>query len=209
MNKFVFMGPQGAGKGTQAQKLAKELGIPQISTGDLFRAEIGQGTPLGIKAQALIKDGKLVPDRITSEMVEKRIKKTDAVDGYILDGYPRNINQLNQYLDFDQPDMAILIELDDEEAVRRLSGRRTCDGCGKIYHVEYNRPKVADICDECDGTLIQRKDDEPEAIRERLRIYHEETEPMVEKLKEMGILKIVDGSGEIEEVYQAIKKVMT
>ncbi len=205
MNKFVFMGPQGVGKGTQAQKLSEDLGIPQVSTGDLFRAEIGSGTQLGIKVQALIKDGKLVPDYITSEMVANRIKEADVVNGYILDGYPRNINQLNQYLDFDQPDLAILIELDEAESVRRLSGRKICGGCGKIYHLDYNRPKVADICDDCGGSLLQRSDDKPEAIRERLRIYHEDTEPLVEKFKEMGILKKIDGSGSIENVYKKIK----
>jgi len=206
MLKIVMMGPQGAGKGTQAQHLAKELNIPQVSTGDLFRAEIAKGSPLGVETNALIKDGKLVPDRITSEMVKNRITKADAVGGYILDGYPRNISQLKGYLEFDQPTHAVLITLNDEEAVKRLAGRRTCEGCGKIYHVEYNPPKVADVCDECGAMLIQRADDQPEAIKERLRIYHENTEPIIIKFEEMGILKRVDGGGSIDEVYQGVKE---
>lgn len=201
-----MMGPQGAGKGTQAQRLAKELNIPQVSTGDLFRAEIAKGSPLGVEANALIKDGKLVPDRITNEMVQNRVAEADVTSGYILDGYPRNLAQLEGYLEFDKPTHAVLITLDDEEAVKRLAGRRTCEGCGKIYHVEQNPPKVADVCDECDAVLIQREDDKPEAIKERLRIYHENTEPMVAKFEEMGILKRVDGAGSIDEVYQGVKK---
>ncbi len=206
MHKIVMMGPQGAGKGTQAQKISEKLGIPQISTGDLYRAEIAKATPLGVEAHEYIKEGKLAPDRITNELVEKRIKESDAARGYILDGYPRNINQLEAYLEFDKPTHAILINLSDEEAVKRLGGRRTCEGCGKIYHIEYNPPKVADICDECGGSLVQREDDKPEAIKERLRVYHEDTEPMMKKFKEMGILKEVDGGGSIDEVYKKVRE---
>lgn len=206
MLKIVMMGPQGAGKGTQAQHLAKELNIPQVSTGDLFRAEIAKGSPLGIEANALIKDGKLVPDRITDEMVKNRVAEADAIGGYILDGYPRNLAQLEGYLAFDKPTHAVLITLDDEEAVKRLAGRRTCEGCGKIYHIEHNPPKAADVCDECNAVLIQREDDQPEAIKERLRIYHENTESMVAKFEEMGILQEVDGGGSIEEVYEGVKE---
>jgi len=200
-----MMGPQGAGKGTQAQRLAKELNVPQVSTGDLFRAEIAKGSPLGEEANTLIKDGKLVPDQITSEMVKNRVAEADTASGYILDGYPRNLTQLEGYLEFDQPTHAVLITLDDEEAVKRLAGRRTCEGCGKIYHIEHSPPQVADVCDECDAALIQREDDKPEAIKERLRIYHENTEPMVAKFEEMGILVRVDGIGTIDSVYEGVK----
>jgi adenylate kinase len=138
-------------------------------------------------------------------MVRNRIAEDDAANGYILDGYPRNLAQLEGYLEFDQPTHAVLITLSDDEAVKRLSGRRTCEGCGKIYHIEHNPPKVKDVCDECNAALIQRGDDQPEAIKERLRIYHENTEPMVAKFEEMGILKKVDGSGSIDEVYNGVK----
>ena len=199
-----MMGPQGAGKGTQAEFVSAKLNIPVFSTGNLYRKEIAAATPLGTRAKELIDQGKLVPDEITDELVAKTINEADVSNGYMLDGYPRNLAQLEAYLKFDQPTHAILIELDDDEAVKRLSGRRTCEGCGKIFHVTNNPPKVADICDACDGSLVQRKDDQPEAIKERLRIYHENTEPMAEKFDELGILSRVDGSGSIEEVQKLI-----
>lgn len=199
-----MIGPQGAGKGTQADKLSTELNIPVFSTGDLYRKEIAEATPLGKKAKELIDEGKLVPDSVTDELVQKTLKDADISRGYILDGYPRNIAQLEAYLNFDQPTYAVFIDLADEDAVARLAGRRICEGCGKIYHVTNNPSKVADICDECDGTLVQRDDDQSEAIKERLRIYHDNTEPMLARLEELGVLRRIDGAGSIEEVYDLV-----
>lgn len=202
-----MIGPQGAGKGTQAERLAQRLGIPVVCTGDLFRQEMSQETDLGREAKGYINQGKLVPDDVTDRMVAKRLQEADAAQGYILDGYPRNLNQVKEYLKIDQPTHAILITLSDNESVRRLGGRRICKACRKIYHIEVSPPPSEGVC-ECGGELVQREDDTPEAIKERLRIYREDTEPMVDRFREMGILLEIDGNPSIDEVKQGVHQAL-
>ncbi len=199
-----MIGPQGSGKGTQAEKLSERLGIPAISMGRLLRQIAEQDNPLGKQVDETINAGKMLPDDLTDQVVRERLNRDDAKNGYILDGFPRRLNQLDLFLKIDQPTHAILINLDDDTAVERISGRRTCFACGRIYHIEYN-PPPAEGC-PCGGKPEQREDDTPEAIRERLKVYHEQTEPMVERYREMGILVEIDGSGSIEEVANNITK---
>ena len=198
MYKILMIGPQGSGKGTQAEKLAERLGIPAISMGRLLRQIAEQDTPLGKQVDETINAGKMLPDDLTDQVVRERLNQDDAQNGYVLDGFPRRLNQLDLFLKIDQPTHAILINLDDDTAVERISGRRTCFDCGKVYHIEYNPPSKGKCV--CGGQPEQREDDTPEAIRERLKVYHEQTEPMVDRYREMGVLVEVDGSGTIEEV---------
>lgn len=205
--KILLLGPQGAGKGTQAERLAKRLNLPALSMGDLLRREQQKGTEIGRQIVAIMTHGGLVSDQVALEVLKARLQEPDAVNGYIIDGYPRNIGQYQAYVAFDQPTAVVVIDLPDDESVKRLAGRRTCIGCGKIYHVDYARPKVMDICDVCGGSLIQRPDDQPEAIKKRLSIYHQETEPMAREFEKMGILRRVDGMGTMDEVEERIKNI--
>ena len=204
MYKILMIGPQGSGKGTQAELLSECLNIPAISMGRLLRQIAEQDTPLGKQVDQTINAGKMLPDDLTDQVIRERLNRDDAKSGYILDGFPRRLNQLDLLLKIDQPTHAILINLDDDTAVERISGRRTCFACGKVYHLQFN-PVPENGC-PCGGQPEQREDDTPEAIRERLKIYHEQTEPMVERYRAMKILVEVDGSGSIEEVEESIIK---
>lgn len=207
MYKILIFGPQGAGKGTQAIRLARTLGIPAMSMGELLREEISKGTPKGMKFKAIIDGGNLVSDQDALEMLKERLQEPDTKNGYIIDGYPRNISQHNAYVQFDKPTHVVLIELSDDEAVKRLGGRRMCVGCQTNFHIKYDQPDVEDQCNACKGKLIQREDDKPEAIKRRLEIYHDDTEPMIKEYDKMGVVHRVDGSGSIDDVEVEIKKI--
>ena len=203
MYKILLIGPQGSGKGTQAELLSEKLGIPAIAMGRLLRQEVATGSKLGQEIDALINDGQLVSDEMTDQLIRQWIKDTDISKGWILDGFPRRENQLDMFLKIDQPTHAVLIDLDDEIAIDRLSARRTCFDCGKVYNLKFNPPEKEGLC-ECGGKLQQREDDTPEAIAERLKIYHQDTEPLLDRYKEMGILVKVDGRPGIKEVQESI-----
>lgn len=203
--KILIMGPQGSGKGTQAEILAKDLGIPAVSAGSLLREEIAKGTDLGRQVAADTESGRLVPDQIMIEIIKNRLKQPDMVKGWILDGFPRILSQAELLLQFVQPSHAILIDLSDEQAVERLAGRVECLQCRATYHLKHAPPRDPAHCDACGGELRARSDDTPGLIRQRLKIFHDETEPVVKKFEEMGILRRVNGSGTIEEVAAAVK----
>jgi len=201
------MGPQGSGKGTQAELLAKNLGIPTISAGALLREEIAKETEFGREIAKYTEGGTLVPDEIMSVIIRNRLNQPDAVNGWILDGHPRIASQMELFLQFFQPTHAILLELTDEQSLERLSGRLQCSVCLLGFHELYMLPIIPGLCDKCGGTLIKRSDDNPEAIKQRLEIYHQETEPLVARYEQMGILHRVDGSGTIEEVAGLVKEI--
>ena len=205
---LVFLGPPGAGKGTMASRLADEMKIPHISTGDMFRSAMNRGTELGLKAKAIMEAGDLVPDELTIAMVKERLSESDAQNGYILDGFPRTIPQAEALDGFATIDKAIRFELDEEQLVRRLSGRRVHKPSGRTYHVEFNPPKEAGKDDVTGEPLIQRDDDKEEAIRNRLKVYHDQTAPLVSFYEKKGILVSVDASPAPDEVYKALKKVV-
>jgi adenylate kinase len=207
MYKILIMGPQGAGKGTQAEILAKELNIPAISMGALFRDEIASGSEKGLEAKSYIDSGTLVPDELALSIVAARLEKSDAANGWILDGFPRIIQQADLFLEKVTPTHVVILEITDEQSVDRLSGRLQCDKCRGGFQINYVPPKVAGICDHCGGNLIRRSDDVPEVIRQRLEIYHAETEPVAEKFEQMGILYRVDGSESVEEVAERVRKI--
>ncbi|MFJ8626340.1 adenylate kinase [Kitasatospora sp. NPDC093550] len=204
--RIVLVGPPGAGKGTQAHLLAKTLSIPHISTGDLFRANIGQGTPLGLEAKGYMDAGRLVPDEVTIGMAKDRMLQEDAADGFLLDGFPRNLGQaeaLDEFLAEQgiKLDGVLDLEVPEDEVVRRIAGRRLCRKNGShVFHVAYNPPKVEGVCDECGGELYQRSDDTEEAVRTRLEVYHTETEPIIGYYKEQGLLVTIPALGKVEEV---------
>ncbi len=203
--RLVLVGPPGAGKGTQAQFISAHLAVPKISTGDIFRANVSQGTPLGQQAKKYMDAGDLVPDEVTIEMVRDRLGEDDAAKGFLLDGFPRTVPQA-QVLDGMLLEMGtsldVVLELvvDDEEVVRRLSGRRTCRRCGHIWHVDFDPPSVEGTCDHCGGELFQRDDDKPETIRHRLEVYYEQTAPLVNYYAERGRLVGIDAMGPVDDV---------
>ena len=211
--KVVMLGAPGAGKGTQAKKIAAKYNIPHISTGDIFRANIKNGTELGKKAKTYMDQGLLVPDELVVDLVVDRVNQEDCADGYVLDGFPRTIPQAEaltkalasqgQKLDY-----AIDVDVPDENIVRRMSGRRACVGCGVTYHLEYAPTKKEGICDVCGGELILRDDDKPETVEKRLGVYHEQTQPLIDYYTNAGILKRVDGTVDIEEVFQAVVQIL-
>ncbi len=211
--KIVMMGAPGAGKGTQAQKISEKYGLPQISTGDIFRANIKEGTELGKQAKVYMDQGLLAPDELVNSLVADRITRDDCKNGYILDGYPRSINQA-EALDKElaargeKLDYAINIDVPDENIINRMSGRRVCLNCGATYHVVYNPPKVEGICDECGSKLVQRDDDKPETVKERLDVYHEQTQPLIEYYDKEGILRNVDGTQDIDDVFAEIVSIL-
>jgi adenylate kinase len=203
--RLVLVGPPGAGKGTQAEFIAANQSVPKISTGDIFRANVGQGTPLGLQAKKYMDAGQLVPDEVTIDMVRDRLAEPDAVDGFLLDGFPRTVPQaevLDQMLADLGTQLDVVLELvvDDDEVIRRLSGRRTCRGCGKIWHVEFDATEAENVCDRCGGELFQRDDDKPETIAERLRVYAESTAPLVDYYGSRGKLVGIDATGPVEDV---------
>ena len=203
--RLVLVGPPGAGKGTQAQFIAAHFAIPKISTGDIFRANVSQGTELGMAAKRYMDAGDLVPDAVTIAMVRDRLAEDDASDGFLLDGFPRNVPQaetLDAMLAEFGTKLDVVLELvvDDEEVIRRLSGRRTCRTCGHIWHVDFEPPDRAGICDDCGGDLFQRDDDRPETIRHRLDVYAEQTAPLIAFYADRGILIGIDATGLVEDI---------
>jgi adenylate kinase len=205
--RLVLVGPPGAGKGTQAAFIATARSIPKISTGDIFRANVREGTELGIQAKHYMDAGDLVPDEITIGMVRNRLAEDDAVKGFLLDGFPRNVPQaevLAGMLDAMGTQLDVVLELvvDDDEVVRRLSGRRTCRSCGHIWHVDFDPPTVEDVCDRCNGALFQRDDDRAETIRHRLEVYAEQTAPLVSWYAERGVLIGIDATGPVDNVTE-------
>ncbi len=201
---IVLLGPPGAGKGTLAALLKTELNVPHISTGDIFRSNIKNGTELGKKVQGILASGGLVPDEVTIEMVRDRLKNDDTASGYILDGFPRTIAQAEALDTMDEIDAVINFVLDDEEVVKRLSGRRLAPSTGKIYHIVTNPPKKEGFDDETGEPLIQRDDDKPEAIRHRLEVYRQETAPLIGYYKEKGNIIDIDASPSPETVLSAV-----
>ena len=204
--RIVLVGPPGAGKGTQAQFIASHRSVPKISTGDIFRANVSGGTPLGQKAREYMDRGDLVPDEVTIAMVRDRLAEDDAQEGFLLDGFPRNVPQaetLKKILsEWDaRVDLVLELVVDEDEVVRRLSGRRTCSRCGRIWHVLFD-DKKDDICDECGGRLFQRDDDKEEVVRHRLEVYQEQTAPLVSFYADEGILVGIDATGPVEEVTE-------
>jgi adenylate kinase len=203
--RLVLVGPPGAGKGTQAEFLAAHLSVPKISTGDIFRANVAAGTPLGIEARRYMDSGQLVPDEVTINMVRDRLAETDAGDGFLLDGFPRTVPQASA-LDKLLADLGVGLDLvlelvvDDDEVIRRLSGRRTCRGCGKIWHVIFDTPTHDGVCDRCGAQLYQRDDDKAETVSERLRVYARDTAPLVDFYGAQGKLVGIDATGPVEDV---------
>ena len=208
--KLILLGPPGAGKGTQAEILARDLSIPTISTGNILRAAVKAGTPIGLKAKSYMDAGKLVPDEVIIGIIQERLAEAVCANGFILDGVPRTIAQAEALeahgIEFDH---VISLEISDEAIVKRMDGRRVCTQCGAPFHVESKPPKTAGVCDLCGGELMERDDDKPETVRARLVVYHDETEPLKHFYEERGKLNVVPGYlGTIEDTTRAIKKVL-
>ncbi len=211
--KIIMLGAPGAGKGTQAKQIADKYHIPHISTGDIFRANIKNGTELGKKAKEYMDQGALVPDELTCDLVMDRIAQDDAKNGFVLDGFPRTIPQaealtaalekIGQKMDF-----AIDVDVPDENIVKRMSGRRACLNCGATYHIVSIPPKKEGICDRCGNEIVLRDDDKPETVQKRLTVYHEQTQPLIDYYKKQGILKSVDGTVPMEEVFRSIVAIL-
>lgn len=211
--KIIMLGAPGAGKGTQAKQIAEKYSIPHISTGDIFRANIKNGTDLGKKAKEFMDKGELVPDELTCDLVMDRIQQDDCKGGFVLDGFPRTIpqaealdaalNNINESMDF-----AIDVDVPDENIVNRMSGRRACLECGATYHITAIPPKKEGICDKCGSELVLRDDDKPETVQKRLDVYHEQTQPLIDFYKEKGILKSVDGTQPMEAVFADIQGIL-
>ncbi len=201
---MVFLGPQGSGKGTVIGKIKDRFGVPHISTGDMFRAALQEGTEFGKKAQEYMSRGELVPDDVTCGMVRERIAQDDCVNGFMLDGFPRNLKQAEALSGITQIDTAVLIDVPEGVSLERLSGRRQCCECSTIFHLKFVPPKREGICDKCGGELYQREDDKPEAIKERLTIYRSETMPIADYYEKAGVLMTVDGSGTPEDVVSQV-----
>lgn len=207
--KIIMLGAPGAGKGTQAKMIAEKYNIPHISTGDIFRANIKNGTELGMKAKSFMDKGELVPDELTVSMLLDRVEQPDCKDGYVLDGFPRTIPQAEE-LDRalsgrnEKIDFAIDVDVPDENIVKRMSGRRACLKCGATYHMEHIPPKKEGICDSCGSELVLRDDDKAETVLKRLQVYHDQTQPLIDFYTRKGILKTVDGTQDMKDVFAAI-----
>ncbi len=198
--KLILLGAPGAGKGTQAEVICDHLHIPAISTGNIIREALKSGTEMGLKAKEYMDTGRLVPDDVVIGIIQERLAKPDCANGFILDGFPRTIPQAEALDRMGiEIDRVIDIEVADEEIARRVSGRRVCPGCGASYHVDYKKPAVEGVCDHCGDTLVQRKDDHPDTVRERLRVYHEQTEPLKGYYAASGKLFIVEGQEEVAD----------
>ena len=208
-----MLGAPGAGKGTQAKMIADKYSIPHISTGDIFRANIKNGTELGMEAKKYMDEGKLVPDELTVRILLDRVAQDDCKNGYVLDGFPRTIPQaevLTKELEKlgEKVDFAIDVDVPDENIVNRMGGRRACVGCGATYHIKYNAPKVEGICDTCGAELILRDDDKPETVLNRLSVYHEQTQPLIDYYEKAGIVRNVDGTQDMKDVFDAIVSIL-
>ena len=211
--KIIMLGAPGAGKGTQAKQIAAKYQIPHISTGDIFRANIKNGTELGKEAKEYMDKGLLVPDELTVRLLLDRVAQDDCKNGYVLDGFPRTIPQA-EVLDKeltklgDSVDFAVDVDVPDENIIRRMSGRRACLNCGATYHIVNIPPKKEGICDVCGSELVLRDDDQPETVKNRLKVYHEQTQPLIEYYTGKGVLRTVDGTLPMEEVFDAIVKIL-
>lgn len=207
--KLIFLGAPGAGKGTQAEIIAAKLNIPTVSTGNIIREALANGTEMGLKAKAFIEAGKLVPDDVVIGIIKERLVKEDCNGGFILDGFPRTIPQAEALNNMGIIiDRVVDIDVPDQSVVNRMSGRRVCKGCGASYHIENKPSKVDGVCDSCGGELYVRKDDAPETVLDRLKVYHEQTEPLKDYYKECGKLRTVEGTAPIAEITEAILKVL-
>ena len=211
--KIIMLGAPGAGKGTQAKKIAAKYQIPHISTGDIFRANIKGGTELGMKAKTFMDQGMLVPDEITIGMLMDRIHEADCKNGYVLDGFPRTIPQAESLTkalaDMGEAiDYAVNVDVPNENIVSRMGGRRACVACGATYHVVFNAPKQEGICDACKEKLVLRDDDKPETVQKRLNVYHEQTQPLIDYYQKAGVLKEVDGTKNMEDVFHDITAIL-
>ena len=211
--KIVMLGAPGAGKGTQAQMLAKKYDIPHVSTGDIFRMNIKNGTELGLEAKKYMDQGLLVPDELTVRILLDRVAKDDCKNGYVLDGFPRTIPQANVLEDAltklgDKIDYAINVDVPDENIIRRMGGRRACLACGATYHIEHVPPKKEGICDKCGQELVLRDDDKPETVKNRIQVYKEQTQPLIDFYTGRGVLHNVDGTKDMNEVFEAIVAIL-
>ena len=210
---IVMLGAPGAGKGTQAAMICEKYGLPHVSTGDIFRSNIKNGTELGRKARAYMDAGQLVPDELTVQLLLDRVAKEDCAQGYVLDGFPRTIPQAEVLTNAlkesgGSVDYAINVDVPDENIIRRMSGRRSCPKCGASYHIQYIPPKQEGICDTCGSELIQRDDDKPETVRNRLSVYHDQTQPLIEYYERAGVLETVDGTKDKEDVFADISAIL-
>lgn len=211
---IILLGPPGAGKGTQAERLIKEFNFAYISTGDILRKAVKENTGLGHKAREYMDSGRLVPDNLVVEIVKERLQEPDCQSGALLDGFPRTVGQA-EALEKMLPligvgiDRVVLLEVDESELIDRLTGRRVCSKCGTNYHLQFNPPQVRNVCDQCGGNLIQRDDDSLETVKERLEVYKRQTEPLINFYRKRDLLSVIDGNQEIEEVYQKIAAVIT
>ena len=211
--KIIMLGAPGAGKGTQAKKIAEKYQIPHISTGDIFRANIKGGTELGMKAKTFMDQGMLVPDEITIGMLMDRIGQEDCINGYVLDGFPRTIPQAESLTKAlaergEKVDYAINVDVPDENIINRMSGRRACLGCGATYHITFNPPVKEGICDTCGQELVVRDDDKPETVKKRLDVYHQQTQPLIDYYKNAEVLAEVDGTQPMDAVFQGIVEIL-
>ncbi len=211
--KIIMLRAPGAGKGTQAKMIAQQYNIPHISTGDIFRANIKEQTPLGMEAKSYMDKGELVPDELTVKILLDRVANEDCKNGYVLDGYPRTIPQaevLDKAIEEtgDKIDFAINVDVPDENIINRMSGRRACLKCGATYHIKYMPPRTEGVCDKCQSGLVIRDDDKPETVKNRLSVYHEQTAPLIDYYSSKGILKTVDGTKDVDEVFSDINKIL-
>lgn len=211
--KIIMLGAPGAGKGTQAKMIADKYSVPHISTGDIFRANIKNGTELGMEAKKYMDQGLLVPDELTVKILLDRVAQDDCKNGYVLDGFPRTIPQANVLDEAlnklgDKIDYAINVDVPDENIIRRMSGRRACLACGATYHIEHVPPKTEGICDRCGKELVLRDDDKEETVKNRLNVYHDQTQPLIDFYEEKGVLKSVDGTVDMKDVFAAIVSIL-
>lgn len=211
--RIILLGPPGAGKGTQGERLVKQYNLPHISTGDIFRAAIKEGTQMGLKAKEYMDKGELVPDEIVVGVVKERLMQPDLAGGYLLDGFPRTVAQAEALdaalVEMGTPATGVInVDVNQEELVDRLTGRRVCKSCGSTFHVKFNPPKVRSVCDRCGGDLYQRSDDTVETVKQRLEVYRTQTAPLIEFYTKQGILYTVDGSRDIDEVFKGIISIL-
>jgi len=208
MMRIIFLGPPGSGKGTQASLLEEKLGAPKIATGDLFRDAVRRRTPLGLKVKEIMERGELVSDELTGQLIKEKITQPECHGGYILDGFPRNLNQVKYLEMIDSSRLEVVIDLDveEEEIIQRLSARRVCPQCQAVYNIILKPPKKDNKCDNCQADLITRDDDRPEVIRKRLQVYRRETQPLIDYYQKKGNYKRIKGTGSVEEVFKEIWK---